>query len=166
VAVCRAYYSARIGESYLVAEHVSYDSLLKAIVAFTIRAAVARSIDEYDWEQDQLHLHGVAALQFFRDGKGIWTDRDGFAAQLAEAKSQGDESRFADGNELDAYFPLRFEADLRDRWRLAGYDVPSLMCNMKKLFAELERDARDRASEAWDRLVDEIVDRLFTDTTG
>jgi hypothetical protein len=160
----RACYSARIGESYLLAEHVPYDALLRAIMLFTIHAALARSIDESNWEDDQLRLHGLSALQLFREGRGIWTDRDSFENQRAEAQSQGDESRFSDGNELDTYFRQRLETDLRTRWRLAGYDVPSLMCDMKKLFAELERDAGVRASEARDSLGDEIVARLFTET--
>jgi hypothetical protein len=156
-------YSVRIGESYLLVECVPYDVLLKSIMEFTIRAAVARSIDEGDWEHEQLRRNGLAGLQLFRGGRAVWSDRGTFEEQLAEARSQGDEPRFRESSEADAYLYERLDRDLRDRWRLAGYDIPSLMNDMKTLLTELERDARDRVAEAKDGLVADILTPLFVE---
>ena len=52
----------------------------------------------------------------------------------------------------------RAPPDLRDRWRLAGYDIASLLENMKALFAEVESDAHDRAANAREALIEEILD--------
>jgi hypothetical protein len=47
--------------------------------------------------------------------------------------------------------------NLRQRWRLAGYEVSSLLGSMKALFSELESDARDRIADARQALTDEIL---------
>lgn len=153
----KALYSARVGESISVGEALAYDTLLLRIMEFTVRGAIARSMDEDEWEQEALRRNGLAALQIFRNGRAVWTDRASFNEQLSEAKRENVDRRFCDNNELDTTLYARMDRDLRNRWRAAGYETPSLLTNMKKLFAELERDLADRAAGAREHLVDEIL---------
>ena len=150
-------YSARVGESLRIVEGVSYDALLKSIMEFTARAAVARSIDEVTWEQEQLRHSGIGAIQLFRDGKALWSDAATFEAELQEARREHVTTRFQRSNEVDPAFYERLDRDLRARWRQAGYESPTLLTDMKRLFAELERDAADRAASARELLAAEIV---------
>jgi hypothetical protein len=50
---------------------------------------------------------------------------------------------------------------LQTRWKLLGYDVSSLKSDMKKLFNELEADARNRASKSRDGFVSDVLKPLF-----
>jgi hypothetical protein len=150
-------YSARIGESLCIAEGVPYEALLRQIIEFIVRAAVARSIDENDWEHEELRRRGLSVLQIFRNGKAVWTDPSGFEAELAEARRERVEQRFNDRNELDPDLYLKLDENLRETLCRAGYKAPSLLTDMKKLFIELERDAADHAAGAREGLVGEIL---------
>lgn len=152
-----ARYSVRIGESHCIAEGIPYDALLDRIVEFTIRAAVARSADESEWEHDELRRRGLRALQVFRDRRAVWDDRTTFETELAAARRQSIDDTFEATNELDPALFTQLDCDLRARWRRAGYEVPSLRFDMKALFAELERDAADRAADARESLLDDVL---------
>ena len=153
-------YSAWIGD-VAVANGASYDLLLESIIEFTIRAALARSIDESGWEHDELRRYGLDALQLFRSGKAVWANRETFEGQLAEAAAFGDATRFNETNDLDLELYQSLEQDLQTRWKLLGYDVSSLKSDMKKLFNELEADARDRVSKARDGFVSDVLKPLL-----
>lgn len=149
-------YSVRIGESYSIGENLTYDELLKRLIEFIVRAAIAHSIDENEWEQEQLRRHGLSALAITRNGRAIWTDGQTFGQELAEARREHDR-RFARSNVLDSEFFERLDTDLRSLWRARGYEAPSLVEDMKKLFCELERDAADRAALAREGLLAELL---------
>ena len=134
-----------------------YGALLRSVIEFTVRGAVARSIDEGEWEHEELRRRGLAAIQIVRNGKAIWIERDNFEAELAEARREHVEARFLAANKLDPALYERLDAQLRVRWRLAGYETPSLINDMKKLFLELQRDATDRAATARERLVGDVL---------
>jgi hypothetical protein len=151
-----ARYTARM-ESVTIVEDVAYERLLAGILDFTVRAAIARSKDESEWEHEELRRRGLSGIQIFRNGKAIWTDRDIYNEELAEATRSKCEGRFDEGNELDPTFLEELDGNLRKRWRLAGYEVPSLVGSMKALFSELESDARDRSADARQALTDEIL---------
>ncbi|MFY9740120.1 MAG: hypothetical protein WAK11_13880 [Candidatus Cybelea sp.] len=152
-----ALYTARMEESVNIAEDVAYERLSTGILEFTVRAAIARTEDESEWEHEELRRRGLSSIQIFRNGKAIWTDRDIFEAELAEARRSKCEGHFAERNELDATFLEELDRNLRHRWRLAGYEVPSLLRSMKVLFSELESDVRDRIADARQALTDEIL---------
>jgi len=149
-------YSARIGESCSIAERITYDDLLQRIIEFTIRAALARCIDETDWEQEQLRRNGLDALQIVRNGKAVWNAPEVFHKELAAARRAKD-ARFERNNELDPTLYDRLDNDLRAQWRRAGYQTPSLLHDMKRLFIELERDAADRAADAREGLLSDLL---------
>ncbi len=153
-------YAARIGESHRLADGVTYAALLNRIMEFTIRAALARSVDECEWEHDELRRRGLGAIQIFRDGKAIWADSAAFEEELAEARRERIEERFTDANEAAPALYERIDDDLRVRWRAAGYQTPSLATDMKRIFAELEREAAERAEVARDSLVGELLREL------
>lgn len=150
-------YSARIGESRSIAENVIYDALLTRIVEFTIRSAVARSIDEGEWEHDQLRRGGLSVLQIFRNGKAMWDDGAMFKTEFAEARREEVGYRFQSANELDAGFYDKLDRDLCKRWQRAGYQTPTVRHDMKPLFQELERDAAERAASARESLLGEVL---------
>jgi hypothetical protein len=150
-------YSVRIGESHCVAEGIPYAALLDRIVEFTIRAAVARSVDESEWEHEELRRRGLGALQIFRDQRAVWDDRSTFETELAAARRQNVGERFEATNELDPGLFAGLDRDLRARWRRAGYEVPSLRRDMRALFSELERDAADRAANARESLLGDVL---------
>jgi hypothetical protein len=150
-------YSVRIGESYCVAENVTYDALLTRIVEFTVQAAVAHSVDENEWEHEQLRRKGLSALQLFRNEKAVWDDRSAFEAERAEARREHIDARFEASNELNVELYQKIDADLKARWCRLGYATPSLLRDMKPLFTELERDACDRAKNARDSLLCELM---------
>lgn len=150
-------YTVRIGESHCIAEDICYAELLDRVVEFTTRAAVARSTDESEWEHEELRRKGLDALQVFRNERAVWDDASTFEAELAEARRERACTRFKSGNELDAAFYDALDRDLRARWLRAGYKVPSLRHDMKRLFLELERDAAERAAHAREGLLSEIL---------
>jgi hypothetical protein len=150
-------YSVRIGESLLIAEDVSYSTLLMLIMEFTVRAAIARSIGDEVWEHDELRRRGLAALQIFRAGRAIWNDGEAFASASVEARREHIARRFKETNELDVALYSELDGSLRECWRQAGYSVTDLTCDMKKLFAELERDAADLIGGARESMVADII---------
>lgn len=152
-----ARYSVRIGESHCVAEGIPYDALLDRIVEFTIRAAVARSVDESEWEHEELRRRGLSALQIFCNQRAVWDDRTTFETEIAAARRQDAGETFEATNELNPALLAGLDCDLRTRWRRAGYEVPSLLRDMKPLFEELERDAAERCADARESLLGEIL---------
>lgn len=155
-----ARYSVRIGDAHCIGVDLCYEALLARIMEFTIRAAVARSEDESEWEHEKLRRNGLCALQLFRDDKAVWDNPQTFADELAEARREGIAQRFEAQNELDPAFYERLDGDLRSRWRRFGYETPSLRDDMKVLFWELERDAAERAADARQRLLADFVKTL------
>lgn len=139
---------------------MSYDALLARIMEFTIRAAVARTSDESEWEHEQLRRRGVAALALSRDGKALWDDPQIFAEELSEARREDVARRFEAHNELDPAFYDDLDRDLRARWRHLGYESPSLRHDMKALFLELECDISDRALDARERMLADFITTL------
>lgn len=155
-----ARYSVRIGEAHCIGVDMPYETLLVRIMEITLRAAVARSEDESEWEQEQVRRKGLCALAVFRNGRAIWDNPQTFADELAEAQREHIQQRFQAENELDPEFYERLDADLRARWRRVGYETPSLRDDMKVLFWELERDAAERAADARKRLLADFVKEL------
>lgn len=150
-------YSVRVGESCCLGEDLSYEQLLQRIVEFTVRAAVARSIDETQWEHEELRRKGFEALQIFKNRKAIWDDDAMFQTELLEARREHVGQRFESTNELDVSFYDRLDNDLRARWRHAGYETACLRRDMKPLFKELERDAAERADKAREGLLGDVL---------
>ena len=150
-------FTARIGPSIVVAEDVSYATLLRKIVLFTLDAAVARSSDSSAWEQEELRRKGLAALELSRGGKAIWTDSEIFEAEFSAAGIDGATAEFLADNQLDRRILGRLDRDLRQVWRQAGYEAPCLIHDMKRLFSELEADIGESAAGARGAFVDEIV---------
>jgi len=157
-----ARYSARIGDSVTIADEVSYETLLARIVEFTLRAAVERAADRSAWEHDEFRRLGLGALQIVRDGRAIWTSAANYERELKEARREGIEATFTSRNALDLALSDQLDGDLVALWRRAGYAVPSLATCMKKLFNELEADEADRATEASERFVQEVLDGIFS----
>jgi hypothetical protein len=150
-------YTARIGSSLALAEDVPYRVLLRRIVRFTAEAAAARCADDARWEQEELRKRGLSALALSREGKALWSDPGLFESELDEARREGALAAFTALNELDSEARGRLDRDLRHLWREAGYDVPSLIHTMKKLFVELEADINDTTAGARAGFVDEIT---------
>jgi len=133
---------------------------------FTVRAAMARSRDDADWEQDELRRSGLACLQLFRNGKAIWSDPEAYRTELDEAIREHVEERFKERNDLDPELNRRLDRDVRERWRSVGYNAPSVMLCMKELFNELERDLADRANRAMERLLNDVLNVESTPSTA
>ncbi|MEO6836721.1 MAG: hypothetical protein ABI231_12570 [Candidatus Tumulicola sp.] len=150
-------YSAQISPSARIVENASYDTLLDRICEYMVRAAFARATDRHDWEQDQLRCRGLLAIELFHNGRAVWQDRSDFEGLLSEAADASAAAQFATANELDPGLTERIEWDLRVRWRRAGYMVPELYGNMKKLFEELESYVRDCDRDARDALIAELL---------
>jgi hypothetical protein len=146
-----------MSESYCIAEDATYDTLLRRLVEFTVRAAVARCVDENDWEHELLRREGLRALQIYHNGKAAWDDAVSFEAERAEARREHIASKFDAGNELDSDVYTNLDRDLCARWQRAGYQTPSLLHDMKHLFSAIERDASARANEARNGLLDELL---------
>ncbi len=125
-----------------------YELLLVRVMEFTMRAAIAKSADESDWEHELLRKHGIGALQVFRNGKAVWDSVPIFNDELDEARREGAAQRFQAQNELDPEFSARLDRDLRDRWCRLGYHAENLRGDMKALFSELEHDAAQRTADA------------------
>lgn len=66
-----------------------------------MRAAIAKSADESDWEHELLRRRGIGALQVFRDGKAVWDSAAIFNDELTEAQREGAAEAFQAQNELD-----------------------------------------------------------------
>lgn len=145
-----------IGESRMIAQRVPYDELLRRIMEFTIRGALARSIDESEWEHEELRRKGLSSLQVFHNERAVWVCAKTFAEEHAEAERERD-ARFDERNELDPTLYERLDRDLRARWQSAGYKASSLIENMKEIFVELERDASERATVAREGLLAEVL---------
>jgi hypothetical protein len=150
-------YSVRMSESYCIAEDATYDMLLTRLVEFTVRAAVARCVDETEWEHELLRREGLGALQIYHNGKAAWDDAASFEAERAEACREHIASKFDASNELNADVYVKLDRDLCARWQRAGYQTPSLLHDMKQLFAAIERDASARANDARNGLLDELL---------
>src|ERR1700722_5509924 len=95
-------YSVRMSESYCIAEDATYDVLLTRLVEFTVRAAVARCVDENDWGHEHRRRNGLSALQIYHHGKAAWDDAASFEAERAEARRERIASKFDASNELDS----------------------------------------------------------------
>lgn len=154
-------YSVRIAPSAHVAESVSYEQLLNDIVAYTVRAAFARTFDQHDWEQDELRRKGLRAIELFHNGRAVWYDRPSFEDLRDESVLPGICSEavatFEKCNELDPDRFARLDRDLCRRWRDSGYLVESLTLDMKGLFDEIETDLRARVDEVREELITEII---------
>lgn len=137
-----------------------YEALLQRVMAFTMRAAFARSADESDWEYEELRRNGLGAFQLARDDRALWDDARSFSDELAEARREGVAPQFQAQNELDAAFYDSLDRDLRARWRRLGYESPSLRADMKPLFRELERDVAERTTQARGRMLTELLNAL------
>ncbi|HEY3675072.1 MAG TPA: hypothetical protein VGK84_03695 [Candidatus Tumulicola sp.] len=127
------------------------------IVEFSVRAAMARCVDEIEWEHEQLRRRGLSALEIFRNGKAVWEDRIAYDSELAEARRERIDERFQAANEMDDGLYAKLDTDLCDRWRRLGYATPPLGHDMKRLFDELARDAADRAEHAREHLLEELL---------
>lgn len=158
--MCSARYSVRIGEACCIGIDMPYEALVVRIVEFTMRAAIARSADESDWEHEELRKHGIGALQVFRNEKAVWDSALIFNDELVEAGREGTAALFQARNELDSEFYAGLDRDLRDRWCSIGYHVKSLRGDMKALFSELERDAAQRAADARGHFLADFVNTL------
>jgi hypothetical protein len=150
-------FSARISQSVCIAESVDYDTMLERIAEYTLRAAFAHGADQHDWDQEELRRKGLRALELFHNDRAVWRDPVAYEQSLAEDTLTGDYPRFERANELDPELTERIDRDLTERWRLAGYLVPSLALDMKKLFSELEADAADCAREAREVLMSNLL---------
>ena len=133
-------YSARIGVTP-VAAGVPYDELAGRVLEFVLQAAIAVAADQFEWEHEELRRGGLTAIEFFREGKALWWDRECFEAERADPER----------NELDSGFFDRLDGDLRTRLKRAGYEVPSLIACTKALYSRdrggRRRSVRRRARE-------------------
>ena len=76
-------YSACIGASAIAAD-VSYDELVGGVLEFVLRAAIAVAADQFEWEHEELRRDGLTAIEFFREGKALWWDRECFESERAD----------------------------------------------------------------------------------
>jgi hypothetical protein len=139
-------YSARIGVTPIAAG-LPYDELAGRVLEFMLRAAIAVAADQFEWEHEELRRGGLTAIEFFREGKALWWDRECFEAERADPER----------NELDSGFFDRLDRDLRTRLKRAGYEVPSLIACTKALYAEIAADVADRCAGARASLLVEIL---------
>ncbi len=146
--VCPDRYSVWVGEACCIGIDIPYETLLIRLMEFTMRAAIAKSADESDWEHELLRKHGVGALHVFRNGKAVWDSVSIFNDELDEARREGAAEPFQAQNELDPEFYARLDRDLRARWGRLGYPAETLRSDMKVLFSELEHDAKQRTADA------------------
>jgi|ERR1700722_1015342 hypothetical protein len=139
-------YSARVGASAIAAD-LPYDELVGRVLEFALRAAIAVAADQFEWEHEELRRDGLTAIEFFREGRALWWDRECFEAERADPQC----------NELDAAFFDRLDHDLRARLKRAGYEVPSLIACTKVLYSEIAADVADRCAGARESLLVEIL---------
>jgi hypothetical protein len=150
-------FTARIGHGVSIAEDVSYDELVDRVLEFVVRAAIARANDRSTWEEEELRRQGLKGIEFARASKALWWDADAFAAEQAEAKREGASELFLSRNECGGTFFETLDADLRKRFRNAGYSTASLITEMNEIFREIAADASDRSSQANESLIAEIL---------
>jgi hypothetical protein len=150
-------YTLRIAEGRPIAERVSYDELLKCVVEYILRASLARTIDQGEFEHEEVRCNGLTAFQISRDGKAIWADQVLFDRTLDEARRTGSAPAFEAVNELDTSLLDRIDRNLTSLWSLAGYRTPSLAHSMKLLFREIERDAMAQADNALEGFAAELL---------
>lgn len=155
-----ARYSVRVGETCWIGVDMAYRVLLVHLMEFTMRAAIAKSADESEWEHEQLRKHGIGALQVFRSGRAVWDSAPIFNEELDEARREGCAVQFRAQNELDPEFYARLDRDLRARWRRLGYCAESLRGDMKALFSELEHEATRRVVDARNRFFSHFISAL------
>ncbi len=151
-------YAARVNDAVEIAAGVEYAALVRAIAEYALRAALARAGDQSTWEQERIRREGLAAVDFCKDGKAVWTDPKLFALERDEARRDGTEAEFLAANELDPGLPERLDADLRRWWRRNGYETPSLREGMRELFGELESDLGDRVEHAREQFIVELLE--------
>lgn len=150
-------YTAKIAGGVTIAENVTYDDLATRVLDFILRAAIAVSIDSFEWEHEKLRREGLQGIDFFAGERALWFEEDNFAVEKAGAKRTGCQTRFLSKNEFDTAFLTSLDEVLRTRLARAGYASPSLIANMKKLFQEISDDVKDRSAQAQRELVAEIL---------
>ena len=150
-------FTARIGHGVSIAEDVTYDELVERVLEFVVRAAIAKANDYSTWEEEELRREGLRAIEFLKDGKALWWDREAFDAEDAEAKRERAHERFLSQNEFGGTFFEGLDSDLRVRLRSAGYSTTTLFTDMKELYREIAADAIDRSAQAKEGLVAEIL---------
>lgn len=150
-------YTAKIAGGITIAENVTYDDLATRVLDFILQAAIALSIDSFEWEHEKLRREGLDGIDFFDGERALWLERDSFEVEKESAKSAGCLTRFLATNELGIDFFTKLDADLRERLARAGYAAEPLITDMKKLFREISDDVRDRTAQAQRALVTEIL---------
>lgn len=150
-------YTAKIAGGVTIAENVTYDELATRMLDFILRAAIALSIDSFEWEHEKLRREGLQGIEFFVGEKALWLDRDCFDIEKESAKRAGYHTRFLARNEFVEGFLATLDSDVRERFARAGYATPPLIADMKKLFREISDDLKDRSAQAQQALVTEIL---------
>lgn len=150
-------YTAKIAGGITIAENVTYDELANRVLGFILQAAIALSIDSFEWEHEKLRREGLESIDFFAGEKALWLERDSFDVEKESAKRAGCLTRFLATNELYIDFFSSLDADLRERLARAGYSAEPLITDMKKLFREISDDVKDRSAQAQQALVTEIL---------
>ena len=150
-------YEARIDEAVVVARDASYETLVRTIAEYMLRGAIARAADRCTWEHERIRREGLHALEVFRNGRAIWCDELAFQSERPPAEDPRAREAFDRANELDTALCARLDSDLQSWWRRRGYDPGSLLTDARTLFSELERDAADRASDAREGFLQEIL---------
>lgn len=150
-------FTARIGHGVSIAEDVTYHELVDSVLEFAVRAAVARANDQSTWEEDELRRRGLMVIEFAKDGKALWWDRDAFDVEHDEAKRERAKELFCSRNEFDGTFLDTLDEDLRKRLRGVGYATASLLANMNELYREIAAEASDRSAQARESLIAEIL---------
>jgi len=156
-------YTVRIGERDCFARAVTYDDMLRRIVERTLHAALARSIDAGDWEDEQLRRQGLESLQIYEGTRAIWSDRALYEHELAASRTLNADDSFVKENMVDPDLYDRLDRDLRRLWRTAGYTVTSLRNSMKPLFHEIEKDTNRYAEHARESVATDVMRLLFPD---
>lgn len=150
-------YTAKIAGGVTIAENVTYDDLVTRVLDFVLHAAIALSIDSFEWEHEKLRREGLDAIDFFAGEKALWLERESFDVEKESAKRAGCQTRFLSKNEYDVDFFSQLDADLRERLARAGYASDPLITDMKKLFREISDDVKDRSAQAQQALLTEIL---------
>lgn len=150
-------YTARLAEGGSIAENVAYGELVTRVLQAIIEAALAKASDRFSWEQEQLRRNGLRAIEFARDGRALWSDREVFDAEEAGAARGRVRGRFAAENEMDGNFLKKLDYDLRQRLQRAGYATGPVTANMRKVFEQIACEAEERSARAQRQLLDEIV---------
>lgn len=150
-------YTAKIAGGVTIAENVTYDELVTRVLDFILHAAIALSIDTFEWEHENLRREGLQGIDFFVGERALWLDRESFDIEKENAKKSGYQTRFLSSNEFDEDFLTKLDADLRERLARAGYASGPLITDMKKLYREISDDVKDRSAQAQQALVTEIL---------